>query len=193
MTQRQCQELFEIYNRRFFKGRLPAYRIVFGNRYGTGNGFHGFCRKKEREIYLGPLLRGMELKKVLLHEMAHAATSGAHGKQWLDEMLRLAEMGAPTREDWKAYQDTAQTVGPRNIAAECYDAGVETDLSWRSLRSRVGRELGLIDDRGRSVSTGASNTLRLCRKEFSKGRRCRRSCLQASGALASAPAATIDR
>ena len=66
MTQRQCQELFEIYNRRFFKGRLPAYRIVFGNRYGTGNGFHGFYRKNEREIHLAPRLRGMELKKALL-------------------------------------------------------------------------------------------------------------------------------
>jgi hypothetical protein len=182
VTQRQRQELFEIYNRRFFEGRLPAYRIVVGNRYGTGNGLHGFCRKKEREIHLDPRLRGVELKKVLLHEMAHAATRGTHGKQWLAEMFRLAEMGAPTREDWKAYQDQAQTLGPKNIAAECYDAGVETDLSWSSVRSRCGRENGLIDDRGRSVSTGASNTLLLCGKEFSKGRRWRRSCPRASSA-----------
>jgi hypothetical protein len=59
VTQRQCQELFEIYNRGFFKGRLPAYRIVLANRYGTANGVHGFCPKKEREIHLDPRLRGI--------------------------------------------------------------------------------------------------------------------------------------
>jgi hypothetical protein len=39
VTQRQCQELFETYNRCFFNAKLPPYRIVIGNRYGAGDGY----------------------------------------------------------------------------------------------------------------------------------------------------------
>jgi hypothetical protein len=60
--------------------------------------------------------------------MAHSATNGGHGKLWLDEMLRLTKMGAPTAKDYEAYkahQDgERRMIGPREIAAEAYDAGV---------------------------------------------------------------------
>jgi hypothetical protein len=171
VTEQQCQELFETYNQKFFGGRLPAYRIVRSSRYVTG--FNAKCRKKEREIHLGTELQGTEFKKCLLHEMAHAATNVGHGQRWLAEMHRLAEMGASTRNDWKDYQDPAKRVGTREIAAEVYDAGVETDLPWRDVRSRLGRDYNLTDDRGRSESRGAANLLRRFRKEFSKGRRFR--------------------
>ena len=172
VTQEQCQELFETFNRQFFDGRLPTYRIVLCNRYGKGD--HGLCRKKEREIHLGTGLGGFDLKRSLLHEMAHAVTAGGHGKQWLAEMLRLAEMGAPTREDWEAYQDPDQTIGPTEIAAEFYDAGVETDRPWSIVRAYLGKTYGLSDDRGRAESKSAARTLCRLRKEFSKGRRWRK-------------------
>jgi len=171
VTQQQCQELFEAYNQRFFGGRLPTYRIVLSDRFVAGP--KGLCRKKEREIHLGTGLRGTDLPRLLLHEMAHAAfvARAGHGKQWLAEMLRLAEMGAPTREDWEIYQDRARTMGLREIAAEVYDAGVETDWPWRDMRLCLGRRYGLTDYRGQSESKSAANTLRRLRKEFLKGRR----------------------
>lgn len=106
-TERQCQALFDSYNRRFFGGRLPAYRVLLSGRFGTG--MHGMCRRKEREIRLGTELRGAELRKRLIHEMAHAAANIGHGKLWKDEMHRLRRLGA-TREDPDAYGDPAQMV-----------------------------------------------------------------------------------
>jgi len=114
----------------------------------------------------------MDLKRALLHEMAHAAIArSGHGKRWLAEMLRLAEMGAPTREDWKAYQDPTRTIGPTQIAAEFYNLGAETDVPWSVVRYKIGRQYGLTDDRGRSLSKVAAKALRRCRREFWKGRR----------------------
>jgi hypothetical protein len=158
MRQQSPSELFEVYNQRFFGGRLPAYRIVLSDRFVTGS--NGLCREKEREIHLGTGLWGMDLPRVLLHEMAHAAVARAgHRKQWLAEMLRLAEMGAPTREDWESYQNRARTAGLRDAAAESYDAGVETDVSWKVVRYQIGRRYGLTDDRGRPISKGAAKAL----------------------------------
>ena len=169
VTQKQCQALFETYNQRFFGGRLPAYRIVLSDR---GPGFRGLWCKKEREIHLRMSLQGMDLRRTLLHEMAHAAVARAgHGKVWLAEMLRLAELGAPTREDWETYQDPARTTGSRDAASESYDAGVETDSSWKLVRYEIGRRYGWIDERGRSLSKNASKAMLRCWKEFRKGRR----------------------
>jgi hypothetical protein len=175
VTEQECQKLFQTYNLQFFSGRLPAYRIIRSNRYVKGA--NAMCRKKQREIHLGAELQGITLKKCLLHEMAHAATNVGHGKLWLTEMHRLAEMGAPTREELNDYKDPAKRVGTREIAAEVYDAGFETDLPWRDVRSRFGREYNLIDDRGRSESKGAANLLKRFRKEFWKGRRFRETLL----------------
>ena len=88
MLQPQCQELFDTYNQRFFDGRLPPYRIILSDPYGSG--MHGICRKKQREILLRTNLRDKELPLVLLHEMGHAAVpKSGHGKLWSAEMLRL--------------------------------------------------------------------------------------------------------
>jgi len=54
-------------------------------------------------------LRGAELRKRLIHEMAHAAANIGHGKLWKDEMHRLRRLGA-TREDPDAFGDPAQMV-----------------------------------------------------------------------------------
>ena len=172
LTDEQCQRLFDAYNVRFFAGRLPRYRILRTDKYGRGE--HGLCRKKQREIHLGTGLKGAKLKEVLLHEMAHAATRGTHGKPWLAEMLRLAKMGAPTRKDWESYRDPAQTLPFAAIECECYDGGLETDLPWSKFRPCVGQEYGLTDSRGRAESAGTAELLRRLRKEFVKGRRDRR-------------------
>jgi hypothetical protein len=170
VLQPQCQELFDTYNQRFFGGRLPPYRIILSDRYSSG--MHGICRKKQREILLRTSLPDKELPRVLLHEMAHAAVpKSGHGKLWLAEMLRLAEMGAPTREDWETYQNPPKTARLREAAADAYDAGGGTDASWRVVRYQIGSMYGLTDDTGRAVSKSAARALRRCWKEFRKGRR----------------------
>jgi hypothetical protein len=35
------------------------------------------------------------MEEFLLHEMAHAATSGEHDAKWQEEMVRLKGLGAP--------------------------------------------------------------------------------------------------
>jgi hypothetical protein len=169
VTQKQCQAFFETYNQRFFGGRLPAYRIVLTDR---GPGFRGLWCKKEREIHLRMSLQGMDLRRTLLHEMAHASVRrGGHGKVWLAEMLRLAELGAPTREDWQDFQDKARTTGLRDAASEAYQAGLEGEFSWGTVRNNIGMQYGWIDERGRSLSKSASKAMLRCWKEFRKGRR----------------------
>ena len=47
-TEQQAQQLFDTYNRRFFTGRLPAYRVLLSNRFSTG--LRGMCWLERREI-----------------------------------------------------------------------------------------------------------------------------------------------
>ena len=173
MTQQQSQELFDTYNQLLFGGRLPPYRIVLSklNNDGTCR-TDGECRKKKREIHLSTSLQDTDLPQVLLHEMAHAAARrNGHGKQWLGEMLRLADMGAQTRDEWEAYQDPAKTTGLKEAAADSYDGGAGTDVPWSVVRCEIGKRYGLTDDRGRSVSKTAAKALRRCWREFWRGRR----------------------
>ena len=76
------QKLFLRFNKKYFSDRLPNYRVVQSDLYGSA----GVCRRKEREIHLSDFLRGSALRITLLHEMAHAATNGRHGLLWQGEM-----------------------------------------------------------------------------------------------------------
>jgi hypothetical protein len=170
VTQQQCQELFDTYNQRYFGGRLPPYRIVLSNLNDDGTcRTDGECRKETLEIHLRTGLQVSDVPLVLLHEMAHAASSSGHGKEWEAEMLRLAELAVPTREEWNAYQ--GPTIGTKDIMAEAYDGGAGTEVPWSVVRYEIGRRYGLTDDRGKSVSKAAAKTLRRCWKAFWKGRR----------------------
>ena len=40
------------------------------------------------------------MEETLIHEMAHAATSGEHDEEWLKEMVRLKAAGAAV-PDWE--------------------------------------------------------------------------------------------
>jgi hypothetical protein len=40
------------------------------------------------------------MQDTLVHEMAHAATSGEHDERWRTEMARLKTVGAPVA-DWE--------------------------------------------------------------------------------------------
>lgn len=97
---RWLQEKFDLYNRMYFRGRLPRYRVRLSSE-GLSGGAHGTCDSKRQVIRLagfaGPL--------TLLHEMCHIGTAN-HGKRFQAKLRRLAALGVSGAvEEAKAYAD----------------------------------------------------------------------------------------
>jgi hypothetical protein len=98
-------ELFAEFNTRFFGNRLPPYevRVVFNLHIVAkepilmGSVSSGLVRFDERSIYIR-YTEPTSMTATLVHEMAHAATSGKHDERWLEEMKRLKEVGAPLHD-----------------------------------------------------------------------------------------------
>jgi hypothetical protein len=99
---RSLVDIYHEFNRRYFPSRLPEYhvRVVFDLHtvanepvYG-GSVSSGLIRFNERCIYLR-YTKSPPMGGTLIHEVAHAATNGDHGEEWLAEMWRLKEAGAP--------------------------------------------------------------------------------------------------
>jgi hypothetical protein len=107
------QEMFQTFNRQYFAGRLPDYRILVvydvwyweTERCGYPPFFppaaeaHGFIDFDGRQIFIRFLAGVLTMPQTLIHEMAHAATDGDHGDNWKGEMSRLKLLGAPTEVD----------------------------------------------------------------------------------------------
>src|ERR1700733_815644 len=53
----------------------------------------GFIDEANKRIFLRH--GNLPLEGILLHEMAHAATTGEHDDEWCSEMRRLSDLGAP--------------------------------------------------------------------------------------------------
>jgi hypothetical protein len=105
---RLFQELFRIFNRQYFAGRLPdcETRVVFDVGYWAGPLYHdgvlGFYERELRRILIRITDLPAQMICVLLDEMARAASDGDDGR-WLDEMRRLRKAGAPVESlliDW---------------------------------------------------------------------------------------------
>jgi hypothetical protein len=104
---RHFQSLFDEFNVRYFAGKLPAYQVhvVFDlHRTAKEPVYHssvssGLIRFEQRKIYLR-YTNYPPMDETLIHEMAHAATNGDHGEEWLKEMARLKAEGAPV-PDWE--------------------------------------------------------------------------------------------
>jgi hypothetical protein len=166
----QIQELFQKFNNEYFDGRLATYRILFIEDAATGS--LGLWRKEECEIHIAAWLRGHELVKTLLHEMAHAAVRKAgHGKAWSAEMRRLADLGAPTGEDWEAYQDPQRTITEKDIESEAFEMGCECGRRWADVRTHFGLKYGLTDAHGRAHSKRAAKLMQKLRRQFNRGQR----------------------
>ena len=103
--------LFDKFNGQYFGGNLPPYQVrvafdfhrvanepIFGNSVSSG-----LIRFEERCIYLR-YTNSPPMEETLIHEMAHAATSGEHDQEWLNEMVRLKAAGAPV-PDWELVQE----------------------------------------------------------------------------------------
>jgi len=94
--------MYREFNVRYFAARLPEYtvRVVFDVHKSAhepvydGSVSSGLIRYQERCIYLR-YTKSFPIEAILIHEMAHAATQGDHGEEWLTEMRRLKAAGAP--------------------------------------------------------------------------------------------------
>jgi hypothetical protein len=101
------QFLFDSFNQKYFSGALDRYqvRVVFDLHTVADEPVHrghvssGLIRFEERRIYIR-YTDTDSMQGTLLHEMAHAATSGEHDERWLAEMVRLKTAGAPV-PDWE--------------------------------------------------------------------------------------------
>ena len=95
-------ELFREFNARYCSGRLPPYevRVVFdlhmvaNEPIYMGSVSSGLIRFNECCLYMR-YTRDFCMAATLVHEMAHAATSGEHDEEWLNEMKRLKDAEAP--------------------------------------------------------------------------------------------------
>ena len=94
MNGRKLRALFQQFNAQYFAGKLPSYSIRAVERI-TDLGEDGFCNCRRKLIKILRSLSDEDAISCLLHEMAHAATSGNHGMPWKREMIRLREAGAP--------------------------------------------------------------------------------------------------
>ena len=93
MKAREAQRLFDELNKRYWRGRLPRYRVI--RRAALGDRAMGLCNNKTRTILLLQSLDGEKLRLTLLHEMCHIgkASEYPHGPQFLKKLHRLARLG----------------------------------------------------------------------------------------------------
>jgi len=106
------QEMYRQFNTQYFGGRLPDYKILVvydvwyweTERCGyppcdpsvpDADGFIDFSGRQIFIRFLAHQTTCPAMEEILLHEMAHAATSGEHDAKWLEEMERLKGLGAP--------------------------------------------------------------------------------------------------
>jgi hypothetical protein len=107
-TDNQLNLLFEEFNRVYFNGRLPRYRVQIVDRIIRGFDAGKITRRKKLiQIRRGSLEK---MAEILLHEMAHAATNERHAKRFQDEMRRLRVAGAPLAES-----DLHESDGPARL------------------------------------------------------------------------------
>jgi hypothetical protein len=85
-------ELFQLFNGRYFDGKLPAYTVLVRN---AINGFATALICREPRII--SILASSEARMVgrLLREMGRAATTDEYEDSWNTEMNRLHFAGAP--------------------------------------------------------------------------------------------------
>ena len=94
------QTLFERFNRRYFRGRLPDYRVeVVASLLDDCD--LGLCDVRQKSITLVNQAP-RDLLETLVHEMAHAAVRSRgyqhHTWPWRKELERLRRAGAPVEE-----------------------------------------------------------------------------------------------
>jgi hypothetical protein len=129
---RTYKALFTEFNRCFFDGRLPSYRIVVVPCIITQSWVHGNIYRRQRLSKILERPDHGDMAPILIHEMAHAATTDAHGPRFSAEMKRLQQIGASV-QDYEFNPLPRPAKGLVRVAAE--DA--LTDVPQATLRQFV--------------------------------------------------------
>jgi len=170
----KLQQLFERFNRRYWRGRLPHYTVIVSDKYVGAR-----CEKRDRIIYINPSIPPRSVPQFLLHEMAHAAVKGyAHGKLWRDEMERLIRLGAPLKGELAEYSPEAVPQTLASILPEFFDAAFLSDQTWREVWRHKAYGYGFTDRTGRVENQYAAQFRRKARRQWMRGRRLRREDLE---------------
>jgi hypothetical protein len=125
----EASRLFDELNRRYWKGRLPRYRVI--RRQILPRRRLGICSDKTGTILLLQSLAGEELRLTLLHEMCHIGSGAgySHGPRFQKKMRRLVRLGeVKLLEDVERYDGTDD----ERLVAAARSAGIsESEMSFR--------------------------------------------------------------
>ena len=93
--EKSLQARFDDLNRRYWRGRLPRYRVRFSPGLRKRTGCIGQCDDSQHLIVIDPSETGTALRLTLLHEMCHVGNHhGAwHGPIFLRKLRRLERLG----------------------------------------------------------------------------------------------------
>ena len=98
----RLKHLFERYNRIYWHGKLPDYRVVAG---AFADNTLGECQSSEHVITIDVAKHKTDrrLRATVLHEMAHAAAdrhgSQGHDLKFFAQLEELLQLGAPVAVD----------------------------------------------------------------------------------------------
>ena len=97
-TRQRLERLFQRYNKRYWKGRLPKHSVLPHN---FSDSTLGQCLARQHKILIDTDRHRSDrkIRSTLLHEMAHAAAGStriaAHGYEFFAQLEHLLRMGAP--------------------------------------------------------------------------------------------------
>ncbi len=127
----KLNRLFDQLNKRFWRGRLPKYRVISRGKI-PGDAL-GACRNETKIISLRKDLSEEDLRLTLLHEMCHIGPEvggDAHGPRFRRKLRRLADLGEPKLvEDIERYDGASLR---RYIVEQEAETGSRLPMtSWR--------------------------------------------------------------
>lgn len=101
----KLSELFDKYNRLYFRGRLPVYSVRYVDTEIPS--LRGQCDNINHTIDVRRGIAEDELRQLLLHEMCHIGAP-SHGKTFLRRLQHLADIG----EDWAKKEIELYKIAP---------------------------------------------------------------------------------
>lgn len=146
----EAQRLFEELNRRYFRGRLPRYRVRFVTRHRIhAEGiWYGECDSETRVIRLRHGLTDSStptLRQALLHEMCHIGAP-RRSPRWQAKMKRLALMSESwAQQEAAEYAEELRTLRPwparvKDTLEEL--SMLQEELTWPTALRLLARSLG---------------------------------------------------
>jgi SprT-like family len=163
----RAEVLFDCYNREYFSGRLPAYRIDRSGKYIGGR-----CDRGRRLIFLPPESDIDDISELLMHEMCHAASNGAHGPAWLSEMRRVRALGAPVRAQEISMYANKQVISRSGMIDRVARAALNyPNAPVEQLVLEVSFDYGVVTSEGKAESAWARTFVKDALRAARRGRR----------------------